>query len=161
MTARVPRPSLSSKRPLSAIFIGSGSGSPVHLPDLPEPPIEHSPTSSSGLPSPPATNSTGSGSAKDAGSVRRTLTGSETTTAANVGAPTHTVTFAQDLKGARHSRDSSEEEDVDDGGDHTAKLTLSDDRRMPLKPRHSDNMSALQRVKNLTQRNRTVRLGGC
>lgn len=148
MTTRAPRPSYSSKRPLSAIFIGSGSSSSLNLPDLPDIPVENSPTSSSGLPSPPATNSTGSGSTgADAGNTRRALV---TDLAANM----QTVSFSSEINANRKSKGSSDEEEGDDGGDHTAKL--SDDKRMPLKPRISDNLSALQRVKSLTQRNRMV-----
>ncbi len=88
-----PRPVLKLRegRPVSAVFIGKGSGSnanlqeasqssqlssdslgtPPSIPDLPEPP---SPSSSvgpvkSGLPSPPATNSTGSGSTGDPATI--------------------------------------------------------------------------------------------
>lgn len=88
-----PRPvsKLREGRPVSAVFIGKGSGlnhnvqetsqslplssvslgTPPSIPDLPEPPSPSSSVCSvkSGLPSPPATNSTGSGSTGDPATI--------------------------------------------------------------------------------------------
>lgn len=50
--------------------------------------------------------------------------------------------------------DEDEQDENENDEDHTARL--SDDRRRSFPKAASDNQSALQRVKNLTQRNRMV-----
>lgn len=144
MNAR--RSSFATKRPLSAIFLGSTPTSSNHLPDLPEPPA--SPHSTSGLPSPPATNSTGSGS-----------TGDNSTNAGSIRLPATTM-----LNGAAASssgqRSESRASSIDaDGNDEDSTARLSDDRKPALKrgPTADADLATLQRVQNLTQRNRMVR----
>ncbi|CCM03679.1 uncharacterized protein FIBRA_05823 [Fibroporia radiculosa] len=156
-----PRPPLAARsRPLSAIYIGSGStptASPPTIPDLPEPP---SPSTSiaSGLPSPPATNSTGSGSidddnnSNDAGSLRQRTPARSNTISymanGNYDRP-HSTSWSRQ----QYTDDEDEGNDNENEEDNTARL--SDGRRAP-KATPQDNLSALQRVKNLTQRNRMV-----
>ena len=144
------RRSLSSRRPLSAIFIGSALNS--QLPDLPDPPS--SPDSSPGLPSPPATNSTGSGGAGEGdnslSSIRIPSASTSITTMSN--GESHSDNNNEEKSG---SRTPSDEADDNNDEDHTARLQL--DRHKSLKSTYSDeNASALQRVKSLTQRNRLV-----
>ncbi|KAI0766457.1 hypothetical protein BD413DRAFT_672974 [Trametes elegans] len=151
-----PRPALASKsRPLSAIFIGSAGSTPPTLPDLPEPPSPSTSSNASGLPSPPATNSTGSGSvgggSTNAGSIRHRTPSSKT---------------SSDMFGGvgdryfGHKKRSSVLDDEDDAdeneNDEDQTARLSDDRRRSFPKAASDNQTALQRVKNLTQRNRMV-----
>lgn len=158
MTPR-PTPLAAKSRPLSAIYIGPSSSTctstPPSLPDLPEPlsPL----SSSSGLPSPPATNSTGSGSAGDnegvnSGSLRQ-RTGSR---------PNSNPDMSNGNYGRRYSRSRSRPaftDDEDDGSDrendedNTARLSGG---RRASSATPNDNASALQRVKNLAQRNRMV-----
>ena len=61
--------------------------------------------------------------------------------------------------GSRTKSSSDDEEDAEGDGDendedHTAKLAAVTDRRLKRLSSRSDNVSALQRVKSLTQRNR-------
>lgn len=149
-----PRPVLAPKsRPLSAIFIGSAGSTPPALPDLPEPP---SPSTSSGLPSPPATNSTGSGSVGEgsinAGSLRHRTPTTKFSSDMSGGAGDRSYTFKKKNGLAPDDEDEPDENENDE--DHTARL--SDDRRRSFPNAASDNQTALQRVKNLTQRNRMV-----
>ncbi|EMD39581.1 hypothetical protein CERSUDRAFT_92078 [Gelatoporia subvermispora B] len=159
MTSR-PRPTGGTKsRPLSAIYIGPASSpnlsSPPSIPDLPEPP---SPTSSggSGLPSPPASNSTGSGST-NAGSIRqrpaqRKNGASPDAFAADMPNGTRTEERSRSRAGSVVDDDDPYEHENDE--DNTARFV--DGRRRSLKDAPADNMTALQRVKSLTQRNRMV-----
>ncbi|KAI5123158.1 hypothetical protein M0805_000861 [Coniferiporia weirii] len=137
MTTR-PALATKSKRPLSAIFLGS----PSQLPDLPDPP---SSPGSSGLPSPPATNSTGSGSNG----------GDNNTSAGSVRVPASLTmqNGSSSSMSAPRSMSRSPSDDGDDGNDEDQTARLSDDRRLASV---KDNQSALQRVKSLTQRNRLV-----
>ncbi|KAI0662010.1 hypothetical protein C8Q70DRAFT_1051513 [Cubamyces menziesii] len=149
-----PRPALAPKsRPLSAIFIGSAGSTPPTLPDLPEPP---SPSSSSGLPSPPATNSTGSGSVGEgsttAGSLRHRTTSFKATSDMSGGSGDRSYTYSKKRSSVVEDEDDPDENENDE--DHTARL--SDDRRREFPKAASDNLAAVQRVKNLTQRNRMV-----
>ena len=151
-----PRPALAPKsRPLSAIFIGSAGSTPPTLPDLPEPP---SPSSSSGLPSPPATNSTGSGSVGEgsttAGSLRHRTTSFKATSEMSGGSGDRSYTYSKKRSSVVEDEDDPDENENDE--DHTARL--SDDRRREFPKAASDNLAAVQRVKNLTQRNRMVRI---
>ncbi|KAH7885464.1 hypothetical protein F5I97DRAFT_1393379 [Phlebopus sp. FC_14] len=153
-----PRPfvSTSSRRPLSAIFLGSlppKEPKELHIPDLPEPPESPGAASTaSGLPSPPATNSTGSGSTGDnnsanAGSTRQrpaSYSGPIIMSAQNHDNPP-TVTNTSRLI----SDDEDDENDFANDEDNTARL----DRRHSTKS-SNENVVALQRVKNLAQRNR-------
>ena len=157
-----PRTALASRsrsRPLSAIYIGSGStptSSPPSIPDLPEPP---SPSTShdSGLPSPPATNSTGSGSVGDsnsnsAGSVRQRSAASRSTSSSEM---PHGYDKPRNVK--RSSQVFTDEEEdggaLDNDEDSTARLS---GRRRQSKTANEDGTSALDRVRSLTQRNRMV-----
>lgn len=164
MTSR-PRPTGGTKsRPLSAIYIGPASSpnlsSPPSIPDLPEPP---SPTSSggSGLPSPPASNSTGSGST-NAGSIRqrpaqRKNGASPDAFAADMPNGTRTEERSRSRAGSVVDDDDPYEHENDE--DNTARFV--DGRRRSLKDAPADNMTALQRVKSLTQRNRMVSAMQC
>ncbi|OCH87726.1 hypothetical protein OBBRIDRAFT_795954 [Obba rivulosa] len=160
MTPR-PRPISGTKsRPLSAIYIGPAhspnvSSSPS-IPDLPEPP---SPTSSggSGLPSPPASNSTGSGGT-NAGSPRRRPTLRENGTTPGKPSINMLNGVHEEFRGSR-SRvesvvDDDDEYEHENDEDNTARFV--DGRRRSLQDAPSDNRSALQRVKSLTERNRMV-----
>ncbi|OSD07342.1 hypothetical protein PYCCODRAFT_1359215 [Trametes coccinea BRFM310] len=154
-----PRPVLAPKsRPLSAIFIGSAGSTPPSLPDLPEPPSPGSSSnaSASGLPSPPATNSTGSGSVGEgsstAGSLRHRTPSSRASSDMSGGAGDRAYGYNKKRSSTLDDEDEAEENENDE--DHTARL--SDDRRRSFPKAANDNQSALQRVKNLTQRNRMV-----
>ncbi|KIJ17565.1 hypothetical protein PAXINDRAFT_167568 [Paxillus involutus ATCC 200175] len=154
-----PRPliSSSSRRPLSAIFLGSlppKDPKEFNIPDLPEPPESPGAVSTaSGLPSPPATNSTGSGSAGDnnsasSGSTRqRPVSYSSSSnlimSTENNGRPTSLS------KTSRPSSDEDDENDHANEEDNTARLDLRLAGQGP-----SENVAALQRVKSLAQRNR-------
>ncbi|KIK90898.1 hypothetical protein PAXRUDRAFT_150873 [Paxillus rubicundulus Ve08.2h10] len=154
-----PRPliSSSSRRPLSAIFLGSlppKDPKELNIPDLPEPPESPGAVSTaSGLPSPPATNSTGSGSAGDnnsanSGSTRqRPVSYSSSSnlimSTENHGKPTSLS------KTSRPSSDEDDENDHTNEEDNTARLDFRLAGQGP-----SGNVAALQRVKSLTQRNR-------
>ncbi|KII90711.1 hypothetical protein PLICRDRAFT_542275 [Plicaturopsis crispa FD-325 SS-3] len=150
MTSR----SFTSKRPLSAIFLGN-LPSPSTLPDLPEPPSPGAASNGSGLPSPPATNSTGSGStgdthSNDAGSTRRRpISFSDSTNMYN-------GSYHQEIKGTRNHGDDYDDDDEngfdnENEEDNTARIERRRSLRSP-----SENVLALQRVKSLTQRNRMV-----
>lgn len=124
----LPMPS-SSRRPLSAIFLGTQLSTPDSA----------AKSTASGLPSPPATNSTGSGSAGDTGSIRQR----PKTVMSNENKPTNTSTASDD----------DDENDIPNDEDNTARLNVST-------PANDSHMGALQRVKSLAQRNRMVRLAG-
>ncbi|CDO71659.1 hypothetical protein BN946_scf184915.g3 [Trametes cinnabarina] len=158
-----PRPVLAPKsRPLSAIFIGSAGSTPPSLPDLPEPPspISSPDASASGLPSPPATNSTGSGSVGEgsstAGSLRHRTPSSKVSSDMTGGAGDRSYGYNKKRSSTMDDEDEPEENENDE--DNTARL--SDDRRRSFPKVADDNQSALQRVKNLTQRNRMVSIYG-
>ncbi|KIJ60207.1 hypothetical protein HYDPIDRAFT_117468 [Hydnomerulius pinastri MD-312] len=155
-----PRPliSSSSRRPLSAIFIGSlppKEPKELNIPDLPEPPESPGAVSTaSGLPSPPATNSTGSGSTGDnnsanAGSTRQrpasySSSSSSIMSTENYDKPTLIPKTLRSI-----SDDEDDENDYANEEDDTARL---DSRLVTKSP--SENIVALQRVKSLAQRNR-------
>ncbi|OBZ71465.1 hypothetical protein A0H81_08669 [Grifola frondosa] len=156
-----PRPPLSHKsRPLSAIFIGSNSSSsssPPAIPDLPEPPSPGSSSSASGLPSPPATNSTGSGStgkgSTNARSVRqKTASRSDLTTNMSNGVRGKILGHVRTMSAT--ADDDDDVNDYENDEDHTARL--SNERKRSFRTAPSDNVSALQRVKSLAERNRMV-----
>lgn len=151
----------SSRRPLSAIFLGSlppKDPKEANIPDLPEPPESPGAVSPSGLPSPPASNSTGSGSTGDnnsanSGSIRQrpvSYSGSPI-------AMTPTETYDKPIAISKTSRPNSDDED--DENDHVGEedITARLDRRIGAKS-PSENTAALQRVKSLAQRNRMVSL---
>ncbi|KAI0670911.1 hypothetical protein C8Q78DRAFT_974695 [Trametes maxima] len=151
-----PRPVQASKsRPLSAIFIGSAGSTPPALPDLPEPPSPSTSSNASGLPSPPATNSTGSGSVGEgsitAGSLRHRTSSSKSSSEMSGGGGERS--YGYNKKRSSVLEDEDDPDDNENDEDHTARL--SDDRRRSF-PKTTDNQTALQRVKNLTQRNRMV-----
>ncbi|KAJ3528264.1 hypothetical protein NM688_g8021 [Phlebia brevispora] len=159
-----PRPNFTHKqRPLSAIYIGSlgsnssaNTASPPDLPKLPEPP-SISPGSSSGLPSPPATNSTGSGSVGDEGtdkkgSVRQRPSQRPLSTSDMYNGIKSKV--ASDMSSASTLNDDDELNDENDEDD-TARFSLSRTYSTP-RTNSTESMSALQRVKSLTERNRQV-----
>lgn len=153
-----PRPfiSSSSRRPLSAIFLGSLPPKEDHnLPDLPEPPESPGATSSSsGLPSPPATNSTGSGSTGDnksasAGSLRQRPASYASPVMSNwnydtPSTPSKTSRTIDD--------DDDDENDNSNEEDDTARLDRSHATKTP-----NENLVVLQRAKSLAERNRMVR----
>ncbi|KAI0631968.1 hypothetical protein C8Q77DRAFT_1218535 [Trametes polyzona] len=152
-----PRPVLAPKsRPLSAIFIGSAGSTPPALPDLPEPPSPSTSSNASGLPSPPATNSTGSGSvgegSTNAGSLRHRTPSSKSSSDMSGGSGDRS--YGYNKKRGSSLDDDEEQDENENDEDHTARL--SDDRRRSFPKAASDNQAALQRVKNLTQRNRMV-----
>lgn len=158
------RPSAARKqRPVSAIFIGSlgssSSSTPPDLPRLPEPPSpEGSPIAETGLPSPPGTNSTGSGSNGDdstnAGGVRkrpsqRTQPASDMQNGRSYGARSDTR--------QTHNSNPFDDDDMNDNeNDEDSTARFNHHRRQSTGPAPGDNLSALQRVKSLTQRNRMV-----
>ncbi|GBE85120.1 predicted protein [Sparassis crispa] len=157
MTSR-PLPSKSRhSRPLSAIFIGSVSSNstPPSIPDLPEPPSPSSSTGS-GLPSPPATNSTGSGSigyqhSYSAGSLRQ-RSASRSSVAADMVKGDYDRSRSSGNRNRTASADDDDAFENENEEDNTARF--ANGRR--LQHASVDNMSTLQRVKNLTQRNRLV-----
>lgn len=149
-----PRPLISSsRRPLSAIFLGSLPPKEQIIPDFPDPP--ESPvaaSSSSGLPSPPATNSTGSGSTGDnksatAGSLRQR----PASYASSVNMPHRNYdTPSTPAKSSRNIDDDDDDEnDYSNEEDDTARLDRSHALKSP-----NENLVALQRVKSLAERNR-------
>jgi len=164
-----PRPVLKVKqnRPVSAIYLGKGAnsnvsqpasspsshteGTPPGLPDLPEPPSPSSSIGSvqSGLPSPPATNSTGSGSTGDPATIafrERPLShhsnSSNSTSSGTVSTPMKR-SFNGSETGIEDDDYDKENDNDNDSNDDTARL--------------NENVMALQRVKNLAERNRMVR----
>ncbi|KAH7904956.1 hypothetical protein BJ138DRAFT_1018373 [Hygrophoropsis aurantiaca] len=151
-----PRPRTlisSSRRPLSAIFLGSQPPTELTIPDLPEPPESPSAASNgSGLPSPPATNSTGSGSTGDnhsanAGSTRQRLASYSSAIMPN-------GNYDKQLPSFNNTRstpdlDEDDENDLGTGEDDTARLDRKYSAKAP-----SENSVALQRVKSLAERNR-------
>ncbi|KAG2146263.1 hypothetical protein DEU56DRAFT_787211 [Suillus clintonianus] len=150
-----PRPliSSSSRRPLSAIFLGSLPPKGQIIPDLPEPPESPSAaSSSSGLPSPPATNSTGSGSTGDnksatAGSLRQrppSYASSATMSDRNYDTPSTPAKSSRNI-----DDDDDDENDYSNEEDDTARLDRSHAVKSP-----NENLVALQRVKSLAERNR-------
>ena len=151
----------SSRRPLSAIFLGSlppKDPKEVNIPALPEPPESPGAVSTSGLPSPPATNSTSSGSTGDNnsanfGSIRQRPVSYS-------GSPSDmmpTETYDKPIAIFKTSRPNSDDED--DENDHAGEedITARLDRRLGVKS-PSENIAALQRVKSLARRNRMVSL---
>jgi hypothetical protein len=172
MTSRT-RPLATAKRPLSAIFIGQQS-SHNSVPDLPEPPSPGADSTSSGLPSPPATNSTGSGKSTEddddtpneetnpnpkqrplstASSSASTIKGSRAGGGTNMLNGTYEKTFKAAFRGQDVEEEEEEADFEEQGEDDTARLNL---RNKDTK-NSSENILALQRVKNLAQRNRLVR----
>ncbi|TFK27559.1 hypothetical protein FA15DRAFT_158380 [Coprinopsis marcescibilis] len=149
------------------------NGATAGLPDLPEPPSPSSSIGSqgSGLPSPPATNSTGSGSTGDPGSIaiRRPLSFASDSSA-STSSSRRTIDMKRNTSGSNtdtrqpqqsqqhepqtpHRNDDEYDDNYDDNendGDDTARL----DRLGRHAKSSSENSLALQRVKNLTQRNR-------
>ena len=163
-----PRPVLKVKqnRPISAIYLGKGAnshalqstppshteeGTPPGLPDLPEPPSPSSSIGSvqSGLPSPPATNSTDSGSTGDPASiaVRERPLSHHSNSSSSTGSGTASTPMKRTLNRSElgyedDDNDKEYDNDNDSNNDDTARL--------------SENVMALQRVKNLAERNRMV-----
>ncbi|TCD70175.1 hypothetical protein EIP91_004645 [Steccherinum ochraceum] len=145
------------QRPLSAIFIGSldSTSTPPDLPVLPEPPSPSGSSNRSGLPSPPATNSTGSGS------VGEDL---DTATEGSLRRKSSSLVYPRpDMPHGAHERTGgirrmSFNEDEDDiyenDEEHTARLSLDNQRSPKLVP--GDNISAIKRAANLAERNRAV-----
>ncbi|KAK2465431.1 hypothetical protein APHAL10511_002785 [Amanita phalloides] len=164
-----PASNLQNDRPSSAIYIGNGgisastastSGSntsttptfthrrtpssssiPPGLPDLPEPPspVLSNGSMSSGLPSPPATNSTGSGSTGDPASiaVRRP--------AAYMRSNRSNSRLSYYATSVEGELDADADDVLDE--DFTAKYAAPSSSS-------NDNVAALQRVKNLAERNK-------
>ncbi|KAG8214349.1 hypothetical protein J3R82DRAFT_9318 [Butyriboletus roseoflavus] len=151
----------SSRRPLSAIFLGSlppKNPKETDIPDLPEPPESPGVVSPSGLPSPPATNSTGSGSTGDngsanSGSIRQRPVSYSSSPSAMMPTETYDGPMALFKTSRPNSDDEDDENDHAGEEDNTARL----DRRLAVKS-PSENIAALQRVKSLAQRNRMVSL---
>ena len=151
----------SSRRPLSAIFLGSlppKDPKEANIPDLPEPPDSPGTVSPSGLPSPPATNSTGSGSTGDnnsanSGSIRQRPVSYSGSPSAMMPTETYDKSKAISKTSRPNSDDEDDENDHAGEEDNTARL----DRRIGVKST-SENVAALQRVKSLAQRNRMVSL---
>lgn len=151
----------SSRRPLSAIFLGSlppKDPKETNIPDLPEPPESPGSVSPSGLPSPPATNSTGSGSTGDDnsanfGSIRQRPVSYSGSPSAMIPTEMYDKPMAMSKTSRPNSDDEDDENDYAGEEDNTARL----DRRLGVKS-PSENIAALQRVKNLAQRNRMVSL---
>ncbi|KAG1728531.1 uncharacterized protein EDB91DRAFT_1060520 [Suillus paluster] len=150
-----PRPlisSYSSRRPLSAIFLGSLPPKEHIILDLPEPPESPSvASSSSGLPSPPATNSTGSGSTGDnksatAGSLRQRPASYASSIMSNRNYDTPNTPSKSSIN---IDDDDDDENDYSNEEDDTARLDRSHAVKSP-----NENLVALQRVKSLAERNR-------
>lgn len=149
-----PRPLISSsRRPLSAIFLGSLPPKEQIISNLPEHPESPSAvSSSSGLPSPPATNSTGSGSTGDnksatAGSLRQrpaSYAGSVNMSDRNYDTPSTPAKSSRNI-----DDDDDDENDYSNEEDDTARLDRSHAIKSP-----NENLVALQRVKSLAERNR-------
>ncbi|KAG9316031.1 hypothetical protein JVU11DRAFT_3693 [Chiua virens] len=125
----------SSKRPLSAIFLGSlphKDPKEANIPDLPEPPESPNAVSSSRfLPSPPATNSPGSGSTGDSNSANSgSLRQRPVSHSASSNTVMSTKPYDKPISMSKTSRPNSDDEDdeSDRGGeeDHTFRL----DRRV-------------------------------
>ena len=160
-----PRPvhKVKQNRPISAIYLGkdanshalqstptSSSHTSPRLPDLPEPPSPSSSIGSvqSGLPSPPATNSTGSGSTGDPATI--TFRERPLSHHSNSSNSTSSGTASTPMKGSFNESEAEYDDydkengnDIDnDSNDDTARL--------------NENVVALQRVKSLAERNRTV-----
>ncbi|KAF9222950.1 hypothetical protein BS17DRAFT_782867 [Gyrodon lividus] len=157
-----PRPpvSSSSRRPLSAIFLGSlppRNPKDISIPDLPEPPESPGAVSiASGLPSPPATNSTGSGSTGDnnsanSGSTRQRPVSYSSSLSSIMSAESYDKPTPISKTSRPNSDDEDDENDHANEEDNTARL---DHRHSNMSP--SENVAALQRVKSLAQRNRVA-----
>lgn len=165
-----PRPALKVKqnRPISAIYLGKGTnshalqstpsssphteGTPPGLPDLPEPPSPSSSIGSvhSGLPSPPATNSTGSGSTGDPATIairERPLSHHSNSSSSG----TASTQMRRSFNG---SETGTEDDDYDE---ENANNNDNDNDNNDDTARLNENVMALQRVKNLAERNRMVR----
>ncbi|KAG6376854.1 hypothetical protein JVT61DRAFT_880 [Boletus reticuloceps] len=147
----------SSRRPLSAIFLGSlppKDPKEANIPDLPEPPESPGAASPSGLPSPPASNSTGSSSTGDSNSANSgSIRQRPVSYSGSPSAMMSTETYDKPIVMYKSSRPNSDDED--DENDHTGEedITARLDRRIGAKGT-SENIAALQRVKSLAQRNR-------
>jgi hypothetical protein len=165
---------------LSAVYIGPNpqpTSAPVQpdIPDLPEPPSPVGSTGS-GLPSPPATNSTGSGngSTGDPNSIAvrgggrpMSLNGSSSSGGSITrGEAYHrrhgsVGSIASSTSTARHG-DPELRHDADYGNSHNDETELlgnqddDGDDTARLDRRQNDSVLALQRVRNLTERNRMV-----
>ncbi|KAK7690140.1 hypothetical protein QCA50_006789 [Cerrena zonata] len=152
------RPYLTHKqRPLSAIFIGSpDSNSAPATPELPVLPSSPSTSSNgSGLPSPPATNSTGSGEGStNGGSLRKKTARSEAGSDMLNGSFNKSQTSFKS-RATNFSDGEDDHHDHENDDDTTARFDL-ERRRSSLTSATQENMSALQRVRSLTQRNRMV-----
>ncbi|CAL1712984.1 unnamed protein product [Somion occarium] len=153
------RPFATHKRPLSAIFIGSldsnSTASPPELPVLPASPSASS--NGSGLPSPPATNSTGSGSVGEdspSGSRARRKAASGSASEMFNGSYNKSQTSLRP-RTANLSDDEDDLHDNEHDEDDTARFSL-ERKRSSLTSTTKENISALQRVRSLTQRNRMV-----
>ncbi|KAG2138599.1 uncharacterized protein EDB93DRAFT_1253304 [Suillus bovinus] len=149
-----PRPLISSsRRPVSAIFLGSLPPKEQVIPNFPEPPESPSAiSSSSGLPSPPATNSTGSGSTGDNKSpTPSSLRQRPASYAGSVNMPHRNYdTPSTPEKSSRNIDDDDDDEnDYSNEEDDTARLDRSHAIKSP-----NENLMALQRVKSLAERNR-------
>lgn len=149
-----PRPLISSsRRPLSAIFLGSLPPKEQITPDFPEPPESPSAvSSSSGLPSPPATNSTGSGSTGDnksatAGSLRQRP--ASYASSVNMSHRNYDTSSTPAKSSRNIDDDDDDENDYSNEEDDTARLDRSHAVKNP-----NENLVALQRVKSLAERNR-------
>ncbi|KAG9311202.1 hypothetical protein JVU11DRAFT_8277 [Chiua virens] len=147
----------SSRRPLSAIFLGPlppKDPKEANIPDLPEPPESPAISSSGCLPSPPATNSTGSGSTGDnnsanSGSVRQRPVSYSGSPSTMMPSEMSDKLISTTKTSRPNSDDEDDENDHAGEEDHTARL----DRRVGLNS-PCENIAALQRVKSLAQRNR-------
>lgn len=192
MTTRPPLKAQSNQKRNSAVYIGSDSqlllsSTPPSIPDLPEPPpddlddpeLDVEPPSPGGrsitstgshLPSPPATNSTGSGSTGDPGSVAFRQKPLPFGTQKKIGANSTSnmlneanVKAFHDAFSRPHHRsgrtdDFDDDDDDYDHNDNDEDNTARLDRRLSVSSSREDNENekALQRVKSLTQRNRMV-----
>ncbi|TFK34749.1 hypothetical protein BDQ12DRAFT_669141 [Crucibulum laeve] len=170
-----------SNSPHASYLINTPPGLP-DLPEPPSPGASVS-SSGSGLPSPPATNSTGSGSTGDPGSIAvRTRPISMDSSEGSSGGSFYAVQniSTSSLNGTGHTRTLSRSssavlsrsnsragdyhDDMDDGDDapgedDTARLnrqhvSSNGESSVISPPNASENVLALQRVKNLAQRNR-------
>jgi hypothetical protein len=147
----------STSRPLSAIYLGSGPN-PL-LPELPEPPsplvspsLSTTPRLQQQLPSPPATNST-SGSTGDASSTKADTIGRRGGLVHERVTQIH-VDDDDNHDTSNYYNDDNDDTDEENGDgineDNTAKLSDG------LKTTSDQTTGALDRVKNLAERNREV-----
>ena len=165
-----PRPVLKVKqnRPISAIYLGKDANSHAlqstaslsshteatspRLPDLPEPPRPSSRIGSArtGLPSPPGTNSNGSGSTGDPATVtsRERLSSHQTRKSNSMSSGNASTPMKRILNGGGVGYD---DYDGENGNDNDNDNDSNDDTL-----RLNKNVMALQRVKSLSERDRTV-----